>query len=567
MKQNQFIKNLISRMTIEQKIGAVVTLGFAGTVIRPHIYEYIHKYHCGGFRLSPNSRGFGSYVDPKSGKTVVKIENTSGYKEGVSAPFLTGSQYKEILDKLQEEAMSRPLGIPLHFSSDQEGGSSANLYFADTHVFPKPMGIRASGDSRMAYDVAFAVARQCRAIGVNWIHSPTLDININPDNPRTYTRAYSDNAEEVIEYAEQACRGFKDGRIITAAKHFPGAGSSSKDPHYNLLEIDTDRDTLLNRDLLPYKVLIEKGLLPSVMVSHGIYTALDENDVSTVSKKIITGILREEFGFEGVITTDSMTMAGVAARYGVAKACALSLAAGSDLVLMKAENELVDETFATIREFVEQGKITEKELDEKVYRVLNLKYEYGLFTQGNIWHETSEEVAKDEKIISLSRLAARRSVIAARNNNAFPLDKDSKFLVIEQMNGAGANDAYWHPGCLYESCLKYSKNAKYLETAYSYDSEDKERIQKMIRDFDTVVMTNFYRRGKRSNTEFIEELLNDKTKKFILIANTPYKLTAPDNAENVIVTLSTGPENMRVVAGVLFGGIEPEGEWPVKYRL
>lgn len=567
MKKNKYILSLISKMTLEQKVGAVVTLGFAGTVIKPHIYEYIQKYHCGGFRLTPNSRGFGSYVDPKSGSTVVKIENRSGYKEGIAAPYMTPSQYKEVLDKLQEIAMNRPLGIPLHFSTDQEGGSSANLYFEGIHIFPKPMGIRSTGDSKIAYEVAYALARQFKSIGVSWIHSPTLDININPDNPRIYTRAYSDRVEEVIEYAKQSCKGFKDGGLITAAKHFPGAGSSKKDPHFNILEIDVDRETLLKRDLLPYKVLIEKGLLPSIMVSHAIYPALDDKEVSSVSKKIMTDLLRGELGFEGVLTTDSMTMAGIAARYGVGRACAMSLEAGADLVLMKAENNLVEETFNAIHEFVEKGRITEKELDEKVYRVLNLKYEYGLFNYGNLWEEIPEEVTKDERIINLSRVVAKRSVLVARNNeNVFPLAKDSRVLVIEQMN-SGANDAYWHPGILYENCLKYSKNVSYLETYYTYDDEDKENILRGIQEFDTIVITNFYRRGKLENTEFIKEILNDKTKKFILIANTPYKINIPDNAENVIVTFSTAPTNMEVVAGVLFGKIEPEGEWPVQYRL
>ncbi len=567
MKNNKYILSLISRMTLEQKIGAVVTLGFAGTFIRPHIYEYIEKYHCSGFRLSPNSRSFGSYVDPKSGSTIVKIENTSGFKKDVPAAHMTTSQYKVILDKLQEVATKRPLGIPLHFSSDQEGGSSANLSFSGMHIFPKPMGIRATGDSQISYEIAYALARQCRAMGVNWLHSPTLDVNVNPDNPRTYIRAYSDKVDEVIEYAKKALQGFKDGHLMTAAKHYPGAGSSGQDPHFNLLEITTDKETMLKRDLLPYKVLSDEGLLPSVMVSHGMYPSLDDEYVSSVSKKIITGILREELGFNGVITTDSMTMAGVAAKYGVANACAMSLEAGSDLVLMKAENSLVEETFNTIRDFVECGRITEKDLDEKVYRVLNLKYEYGLFTQGNVWNETPEEVSKDEKIINLSKLVARRSVLVARNKeDAIPLAKDSKMLVIEQMNGI-VNDAYWHPGILYENCLKYSKNVSYLETSYSYDKEDKENIQNTIKGHDTIVLTNFFKRGKASNTEFIEELLKDTSKTFILISNTPYRLTAPDNAKNVIVAFSSAPRSMEIAADVLFGEIIPEGEWPVDFKL
>lgn len=567
MKKNKYILGLISKMSLDQKVGAILTLGFAGTMIRPHIYEYIQKYHCGGFRLTPHGRNFGGYVEPKSGKTIIHIDNISGCKKGVPAPYMNASEYKKVLDKLQEIAMNRPLGIPLHFSTDQEGGSNANLNFGGVHIFPKPMGIRAAGDSKMSYAVAHALARQCRAMGVHWLHSPSIDININPENPRTNVRAYSDRVEDVIEYAEQACLGFKEGGLITAAKHFPGAGSSSKDPHFNMLVIDTDRDTMLKRDLLPYKVLIEKGLLPTIMVSHGIYPALDIEYVSSVSKKIITGLLREELGYEGVITTDSMTMAGVAAKYGVANACAMSLAAGSDLVLMKAESNLVDETFNTIKNYIAEGKITEEDLDNKVYRVLNLKYEYGLFDKGNIWHETPEDVAKDEEIINLTKVMGRRSVMIARDRgNALPLSKDSNVLVIEQMN-SGANNAYWHPGILYENCLKYSRNVSYLETNYTYDEEDKNNILNAVKSFNTIVITSFFKRDKVANTDFINEILKDKTKNFILISNTPYKLSIPEEADNVILSLATSPCNMEATSGVLFGEVEPEGEWPVEFRL
>ena len=119
------------------------------------------------------------------------------------------------------------------------------------------------------------------------------------------------------------------------------------------------------------------------MVAHCIYPQIDDGVVSTISKKIITGIAREALGFDGVITTDSMTMGAISTRYPVDEACAMALQAGADLVLMKAENELVGATFHTVKRYVEEGKISEGELDEKVTRVLNCKYEAGLFQHGD----------------------------------------------------------------------------------------------------------------------------------------------------------------------------------------
>ena len=566
-RENKYIDQLITKMSLDQKVGALLTLGFSGTLVRQHIYDFIVKYHCGGLRLTPHARTFGSYIDPKSGKSIVDVVDSKGYKKGTQPPQVNASEYKKTLAELQTLAVNRPLGIPLHFSYDQEGGTSADFDFGGVNIFPKPMGIRATGDSRLAYEVAKAVCRQSRAVGFNWVHSPVLDVNVNPDNPEVYTRAYSDRVEDIIEYSVQTCLGLKEGGLIATGKHFPGRGDSELDAHFEMPIIKVDKKTMLNRELLPYKVLIEKKLLPSIMIAHSIFPAIDDIEVATVSKKVLTGLLREEMGFDGVITTDSMTMGGIAVRYGVANACALSLEAGADLVLMKSEGSLVEETISTIKKFVTEGRISQQDLDDKVYRVLSLKYEYGLFNQGTIWNENPEDVIKDEKIVYLSKLVARKSVLVAKDKgNLLPLLKDEKTLVIEQINKT-PNDAYWYPGILLKKCMEYNPNLEYLETAYTWDEEDKNNIAKMIKKFDTVVITNFYIRGKLSNNQAITEILKDKSKKVIIITNTPYPLSIPEDADNIVLTFATSPDSMEVVAGVLFGEITAEGEWPIEYKL
>jgi beta-N-acetylhexosaminidase len=400
-------------------------------------------------------------------------------------------------------AASRPLGLPLHFSYDQEGGTSADFWYDGVNIFPKPMGLRATGDPQLAYAAAKAVARQSKAVGFSWIHSPVLDVNSDPMNPEIYTRAYSDVAEEVAEYAVKTCEGFKELNLIATGKHFPGRGDSTVDAHFEMPVIKVDKETMMARELLPYRELIKRDLLPSIMIAHSIFPAFDEVDIATVSKPILTGLLRDKMGFDGVITTDSMTMGGVAVRYGVANACAMSLEAGADLVLMKAENSLVGETFGKIKEFVKTGRISEAELDRKVYRVLKAKYDNGLFEPRT--REEPESVYRDPGIVSLSKRIAKHSVLT-RKSRDLPLGRTGKMLVIEQINKT-PNDFYWHPGILYSNCLKYYGGIDYLETAYTYDENDRERIWGNIAKYDTVIVTNFYVRGKLSNNAFIEELI------------------------------------------------------------
>ena len=561
-KDNVFIRNLVADMTLEEKIGALLTLGFAGTVARPHIYDFIEKYHCGGLRLSCDMRSFGSYVDPHSNRAVVSVERAGGIKYKGAAPVPTATQYKAVLDDLQAAARRRPHGIPLHFSFDQEGGSSADFCFGGVNLFPKPMGLAATGDPLLAYEVARAVARQSRAVGFNWVHSPVLVVFTDPATTEIYTRAYSDDAETVAAYAAESCRGFRDGGMIATGKHFPGRGHSDVDAHFQVPVIRVDRETLLRRELLPYRKLIAEGLLPSIMIAHSIFPAIDPDNIATVSRKVITGLLREELGFTGVITTDSMTMGAIATRYGVANACALALEAGADLVLMKAENELVGQTVEAIRAFVEAGRLPD--LDDKVYRVLELKYRYGLFYDAGDHNAPPEEVLADPAIRTLAQTVARRSVLVARDRaGLLPLPQEKRILVVEQ-KVKEYNDAAWHSGILYEDCLACSPNVDYLETAYTYDEEDRRRILAALPGADIIVFTSYFLRGNLSNREFLEQVIAESGKPAVVVSNTPFEeISVPRNAETVIITFATSPENIRVTAGVLFGRITPEGRMPV----
>ena len=566
-KETLYIRQLIDRMTLEQKIGALLTLGFSGTVPGPHIYEYITKYHCGGLRLSCDGRLFGNYVDPRKGNTVVTLENDSGIRFTQAPPTPTASQFKAVLGDLQRVARARPLGLPLHFSYDQEGGTSADFAFGGINIFPKPMGLRATGDPAVAYQVGRAVAEQSRAVGFNWIHSPVLDVNTDPRNPEIYTRAYSDQAEEVAEYAAESCRGLAEGGLIATAKHFPGRGHSDVDAHFQVPVIDVDRETMLARELLPYRALIEKGLLPSIMLAHSIFPAFDPDDISTVSRKIITGLLRETLGFDGVITTDSMTMGAIASRYGVANACAMSLEAGADLVLMKAENSLVPETIAAIREAVEAGRIPMAALDKKVQRVLGVKYAYGLFAPER--EIVPEDVIGRADIRALAEDVGRRSVLIARDEaRLLPLPASKTVLVIEQ-KVKHFNTFDWHSGILFEQCARLGgTRVRYLETDYTYDEEDVLRIQAAMDRADIIVATNYYIRGKLCNRDFWAEQIKHTTKPVIIVTNTPYEaLSIPHNAGTVVVTFSTGPANIRATAGTLFGTVHPEGQWPLQTPL
>lgn len=557
------IQKLINQMTLDQKIGSLLTLGFAGTLPRKHIYEYITKYHCGGLRLSPVFRKFGNYVDPITGQVIVNVECQDHIKNQ-SPAYLNASEYKAILDDLKEVASKRPLGLPLHFSFDQEGGTSADFNFGGVELFPKPMGLRATGDPKLAYKVAKALSEESLAVGFNFLHSPVLDVNVEPKNPEIYTRAYSDSADVVTEYAIETCRGLKEAGMIATGKHFPGRGASAIDAHYQLPVIDVDKATLMNRELAPYRALIEKDVLPSIMIAHSIYPAIDPEHVATVSKKIVTGLLREELGFKGVITTDSMTMGALATKYGVANACAMALEAGCDLILMKAENGMVEETFNKIKTFIEEGRITVEELDEKVTRVLTLKSDYGMF-ENKQTNEVPDVVIDRIRKSGLSQEVAYKSIIPINNveNVTLPLDKSNKVLVIEQLNKNVPNDAHWHYGYLYNQCLKLGANVDSFEIDYMISKQDEKDALERIQQYDAIIVTNFYVRSRTANNDFVKQIQENFNGPVIIVNNTPYKLSTPEDAKNVLTTLATTPESLKAVAKIIYEGKKALGQWPL----
>ena len=589
---NNFVKDLIEKMSIEQKIGSLFTFGFCGTTITPINREAILKYHCGGFRISPAIKNFGSYVSPESGKALVNIEPGIAYKTQVPAPYVTASQYRDIIAELQELAAQRELNIPLHLSYDSEGGGGENHTIGKYIRWQSQMGLRAADDPEFAYKTAYLAGKQAKAMGLTLIHSPVLDINVCPENPGCGVRAFSDRAEEVAIYAEQAARGYIDAGIIPTGKHFPNLGDNDKDSHFDLIRVTTDRETLMKRDLLPYRELIKKNLLPAIMPAHNIYEAIDSEDVATVSKKILTDLLRGELGFKGVITTDSMTMAGVSAKYGIENSCALALQAGADLVLMKADNHLNGDCFESVLKFIDDGKISEDEIDEKVERVLSMKERFGLFGSDLVGVRTGlspagrvsdeedslsvsaptptnsdpDAMFADSEVIELNSILAKKTtLIAFDKKGLLPLTKKQEILLIEQERPT-PNDIDTHSTMLYKKCLKETNKLTYLEVAYSYDKDDITRIREAVRSHDLIVMTNFYSRGTAQNCDVVNEIASDKSKNLILITNTPYPTSIPDSADTVIITFGQETANLAFVAKMLFGKDTPEGKWPIEYR-
>lgn len=568
MEKERWISDLLGGMNLEQKVGQLLVLGFSGPDITPDIAELVRKYHVGGFRVTQAFRFMTLANDIKPGErmdemTAKSLYYASGLSRDCSSRIpvsCTPAEYAATLNELREMALCEKGAAPLHFTIDQEGSASDDLV-SGQRLFPHPMGITATNDPELGYRIGKAIALQARELGVNMIHSPTVDVNTNPRNPEIGTRAYSDDTETVCRYALQTLKAFQEEKLIATGKHFPGRGESEADAHWGLPSVNLGRGELLMRHVEPYRRLIAAGL-PAIMVAHTSYPsmAVPEGVPAGMSRELLQGFLRGELGFKGVITTDNMMMGGILKHYEMTEAIVKMLQAGCDLVLCRDESPIRIRIHERICEAVKNREITERELDEKVERILAMRWEMGLAERGGMVDAgRAGEAVRSPFVQETAVEAAEKSTLLLRDDaGLLPLPKDKKILLVEQIfpTQERSNNKYSHPGLLWEEMSRYSDHVGCVEIPNTPGEADYDRVRRRIGEADLIVATNYYYHKTASAiSPFIRELMEKKP--VAVVTNTPYPFGAPEDFGSVVVSFNPGGrECMNAVARILFGHLE-----------
>nr|BFE86744.1 hypothetical protein GCM10020093_093450 [Planobispora longispora] len=264
--------------------------------------------------------------------------------------------------------------IPLLVGADQENGLVSRLAPLVTK-FPGASVIGSTGDPSLARRAAEATGAELRALGVNLDFAPVADVNINPRNPVIGPRAYGSDPKKVAPMVAAAVRGFHDAGIAATAKHFPGHGDTGVDSHTGLPVIRHSRAQWDRLDAPPFAAAIREDV-DMIMSAHVVMPKLDPSgDPATLSKPILTGLLRQRLGFEGVVSTDALDMAGVRKKYGDGEVAVRAILAGADLLLMPPDYR---KAHAAVLAAVESGRIPAERLDESVRRLLTLKAGRGI---------------------------------------------------------------------------------------------------------------------------------------------------------------------------------------------
>jgi beta-N-acetylhexosaminidase len=568
IESQQWIDQLLGKMTLEQKIGQMLILGFCGPVITPDIVELITKYHLGGLRISQKFRTMTIVNDVKPGtepdeNTRRSLHYPSGFNRDyayISPPTsCTAREYALSLNRLRDYALDRALSIPLHFTIDQEGSACDDL-LSSQRLFPHAMGYSVAKDRNLTYRSGLCIAKQARAIGANMIHSPVLDVNTNPLNPEIGTRAFSALTDEVVLYATEMMQGLKDGGLFTTGKHFPGRGESQADAHWGLPSVDISKEELYDLHIHPYTKLIEAGL-DAVMLAHCCYPSLGESKKpACVSSIIIRDILRNELGFKGIITTDNMMMGGILQKYEMTEAVVKSVEAGCDLILCRDETPLRYKIIESLIAAVKNGRIDENRIDESVQRILSMRWRMGLAENGGkVDPALADEPFNDPFIVKTATEAAQKTVMVKDTMSQLPLDPNKRVLLIEQVfptHSAAAN-MYSHPGLLWDEMCRLSHHVLSVEIPYVPRDMDLDRIRRRVGEAEVVVMTNYYyHKNAASISNFVRKVMS-MGKKVIVVTNTPYEFGLPEDFPTGIVCFNPGGrEHMKAVAQTIYGKLK-----------
>ena len=326
-------------MTLKEKIGQLFMMGFAGRAPSKAILRLIREFHIGGVIL---------------------------FERNLESP----AQAAKLRNALQAPSQKMPLMIAI----DQEGGRVSRLPKGFT-VFPGSAQLAAGRSTEQIYRAAEITAKELRAVGINMNLAPVLDVNTNPENPVIGDRAFGASPALVCTMGLAVIAGLQDNHVIACGKHFPGHGDTSADSHKELPVVPHDLQRLREIELRPFAHAIQNGLA-SIMTAHVRYPALDPGEPATLSRRILTDLLRAKMGFRGVVITDDLEMKAIADSYGLGEAAVKAIEAGCDLVLICRNEEGQLLALDAVAQAVKEGRITEARIDQSILRILQVKEKF-----------------------------------------------------------------------------------------------------------------------------------------------------------------------------------------------
>jgi beta-N-acetylhexosaminidase len=541
-KTNPSVKQWTKSMSLRDKVAQLIIVPIYGEPANTRSAEFrkyqhlIRDLHVGGVIVTGHSLNGG-------------IRNAEPYAMAA------------LLNRLQKLART-----PLFVAADFERGASMRVN--STTAWPYSMAFGAAQDLAAVTEEGADTARDARAMGVNWLFAPVADVNNNPDNPIINIRSFGENPEQVAKFVEAYINGAHSDHknpVLVTAKHFPGHGDTTEDSHLALPRLDADHDRIEAVELPPFRSAIAAGV-DAVMTAHLNVPALEPDNLpATVSSKIITGVLRDELGFHGLVVTDAMEMQGLLAMFDSAEASVRAIEAGADVLLMPKRPE---EAIRGVVAAVEKGRISRKRIDDSVNRVLAAKARLGLRAKKLVDLEAIADVVDSPEAAERAQEVADHAVTLVKDSkDSLPIRHPEGVCLIALSEGRRSQQGIR----LIDEVKKRAPGVTATVLDPSMSKADLDQVSEKTSGCSEIVAAAFVTvAAYRGNValaggypDFLNGLIAGKVPVMLVALGNPYLVRSFPNVSAYLTTYSPTSTSEAALAKALFGEIAITGHLPV----
>ena len=542
VRQSAFVRRWMRTLTLREKVAQLIYIPFHGAAPNTRSREY---------------RQFVKLIRDTRVGGLVLVNWNNGRLTQRAQPYAAGA----FLNRMQRLAR-----VPLLVAGDFERGASMRV--DGTTVFPQAMAFGAAGDPALTRFEGQVTAREARAVGIQWIFFPVADVNNNPDNPIINIRSFGEDPKQVAAHVTAFIEGARADphyRVLTTAKHFPGHGDTAVDTHMNMAVINASRERMEDVELLPFRAAIQAGV-DSVMTAHIAVPALAPADVpATLSPAILTGLLRGEMGFKGIIVTDAMEMGGISKGYSSGEAAVLAIEAGADALVMPPDPE---GAIKGVLAAVESHRITRARIDESVARLLAAKERTGLDRKRVVDLEgISDQIAAPEDEERAQQIAERAVTLAKNDGNLVPLRAPAKTCFVTLAESRASSEGLEFA----QEVHRRDKSAQVLAVDASMPAPSLDAVMQKTTECESFAVAAFasvaaYRGDTVLGGDFpgmLDTLLSGGKPVVLIALGNPYIVRSFPKAAAFLLTFSTVPLSETAAVKALFGEIPIAGHLPV----
>ena len=519
-------------MDIEHQIGQKLLLAFRGKEsLSPEIIQAFENYH-------------------PSGVTLFRPFN-------IESP----AQIKKLNQSLQD--LARELGLPLLLiATDQEGGQL--MAFGDGTPLPGNMALGATRSPELARKAGEVLGRELAAIGVNVNYAPSADVNINPNNPVVGVRSFGEDPALVGELAAAMIEGIQSQGVAATVKHFPGHGDTASDSHHGLGTVPHSRERLHAVELTPFRSALQADA-KLVMTAHLGILSIDGKDAppATLSPNILTGLLRDELDFKGVIITDAMDMHAIRQGELLREDSLRAAQAGADILLMTTDPQDQARAFEALLQGAKSGELSQEKLQASLGRISELK-------KWLMENATSPELGViqcAEHMLVANEIAEKSITLVRDEKNYLPLKLEAgkriAVIIPVPQDLTPADTSSYIQLMLAESLRKYHSLTDEFKIPYAPSADEATKVLEQVTEYDVIVMGTINAFAEEKQAEFVRQLLKLDKPVINIALRLPYDLAAFPQASTFVCTYSILEPSMRAVAKAVFGHSEMTGRLPV----